>query len=137
MNSVTWKGNLAFEGHSKNGSSFVMDASRDHGGEGLGPSPIEALVCSAAACSAMDVISILQKKRQVVTSYHITIDYDRQEEGDYPRPITGLRLTHVLAGEDLDPAAVERAVQLSDEKYCSVIASLRANVSVVSGWKIA
>lgn len=112
-----------------------MDASRDHGGEGAGPTPFEAFLCSAAACSAIDVVSILEKKRQTVKEYRIEFSFE-QKEGEFPHPLENLRVTHVIRGENIDPSAIEQAVRLSDEKYCSVIASLRANVSVSSDWKV-
>lgn len=137
MASVTWKGNRKFEAQSQNGVSWVMDATADHGGEGAGPSPFEAFLSSAAACSAVDVISILEKKQQTITRYHVEIESVRRVEGDFPHPLVNLKLTHVVEGKDIDPNAVAQAVKLSDEKYCSVIASLRERVSVTSLWKVA
>ncbi len=113
-----------------------MDAQADHGGAGRGPTPVEALVASAAACSAMDVVSILTKKKQKLLSYRLEVEWDRGPEGEYPRPITDIRIRHILAGESLDENAVERAVQLSDEKYCTVVATLRRETQVSSSWEM-
>ncbi len=128
-------GNMAFEAHTPSGSKFVLDAYPESGGEGHGPTPVEALLSSAAACSGMDVISILRKKRQQVTGYRIVVETERSvPEGQYPRPFSKIVIRHELEGDNLDAAAVARAVELSDEKYCTVVATLRAAPEVVSEW---
>lgn len=127
---------MAFEAEPPSGNKFVFDAHADFGGQNLGPSPLEALLGSVAACSAMDVLSILQKKKQLVKSYRIEVEGDRNPPGEWPRPYKSIRIRHVVEGENLDPAAVARAVELSDEKYCSVIATLRAAPTVSSEWTI-
>lgn len=119
-------GKRAFEATPPSGNRFFMDAHPDSGGQGLGPTPLEALLGSLAACSAMDVVQILDKKRQNVTSYRVEIDGERSAEGVYPRPYVQLVVRHIVEGIDLDEQAVRQAVRLSDEKYCSVAATLRA-----------
>lgn len=136
MLKVDWKGGMAFEAVGQGGSRVVMDAHPDFGGTGSGVSPVEALLTSAAACSGIDVLSILGKKRQVVTSYRIEVEGVRPEPGVWPRPFSSITLRHVLEGPDLDPEAVARAVELSDEKYCTVVTTLRAAPEVVSEWRI-
>ncbi|HRJ25982.1 MAG TPA: OsmC family protein [Fimbriimonadaceae bacterium] len=125
MVNVQWQGDMRFQATSVEGTSWMMDAYPEEGQVGAGPTPVQALVASVAGCMAMDVISILQKKQQKVTSYRIDLEWERGPEGVYPRPITQLTLRHVFAGEGLDPTAVHRAIQLSDEKYCTVMATLR------------
>lgn len=129
---VRWIGGMAFETEAPTGVRFVMDSHPEFGGQKRGPTPVEALLASAAACSAIDVISVMEKKRQKVASYHIEVTWERGPEGVYPRPITSMRIRHILNGENLDPAAVAKAVQLSDEKYCSVLATLRIPVDVTT-----
>lgn len=136
MVQVIWGGAMEFVANPPSGCTLTLDAHPDSGGGGGGPTPVEALLASLAACSAMDVISILQKKRQRVSSYRIEIDGDRVPPGAFPRPFTAIRIKHIVAGEDLDPEAVARAVELSDEKYCSVIATLRAAPPITSNWEI-
>lgn len=116
---------MAFEALPPSGNPFTMDAYPEVGGQGLGPTPLEAFVSAVAACSAMDVISILGKKQQKVTSYKIEIDGERGPEGVYPRGYVSLTIKHLVEGPGLDDVAVARAVQLSDEKYCSVMATIR------------
>ena len=114
----------------------MLDAHPESGGQNLGPTPVEALLGSAAACSAMDVISILEKKKQVVTSYRVEVDGVRGEPGVYPRPFQSITIKHIVKGENLDPMAVARAVELSDGKYCTVVTTLRATPEVRSEWEI-
>ena len=127
---------MAFEAIPESGNRFVMDSSPDHGGLNRGPSPLETLICAAAACSAIDVVSILEKKRQTISSYRVEVLSERSPDGTWPRPITSLRVKHIINGPNLSEEAVERAVQLSDEKYCSVIATLRTEVEVQSLWEL-
>lgn len=127
---------MAFEATPPTGNKFVMDAYPESGGHDLGPTPVEALLASLAACTAMDVLLILQKKRAKVESYRIEVDGERASDGPYPRPFTSLTVRHFLAGEGLDPKAVEQAVALSDEKYCTVMATLRAEPKISTEWSI-
>ena len=133
---VEWKGKRVFEGNPGSGNKFTLDAYRESGGQDKGPAPLEAFLLSGAACSAMDVLQILEKKRQIVTSYRVEVEGVRPEEGPYPRPFSSLVFRHILEGEGLDPLAVEQAVRLSDEKYCTVIATLRAAPNITSDFKI-
>lgn len=137
MVTVEWKESMVFEAVGDGGNPFMFDAYPESGGQGKGPTPLEGFLGALAACAAMDVVSILAKKRQVVTGYRIEVDGDRTPPGsDYPRPYTALRVRHILRGENLDPDAVARAVQLSDEKYCSVSATLRFGPPVTSEWAL-
>ena len=104
---------------------MTFDTNPDEGGDLSGPSPVEALVCSLAAC--MDVASLMPKMRQDVTDYRIEVEWERGLEGEWPRPVTKVTLRHYLKGNDLDPALIEKAIRLSDEKYCSVLATIRSN----------
>jgi putative redox protein len=106
----------------------------DSGPDVTDPSPTQALLASAAACTGMDVISILRKKRQRVTGYEIEIVGDRADT--HPRKFTKLALVHRFHGMDLSPAALEEAIRLSEEKYCSVMATLRGCVEITSRYEI-
>jgi putative redox protein len=136
MVKVDWIKDRVFEASPPSGVKFTIDSHPEFGGTMQGPTPVETLLGAIAACSAIDVLAILEKKRQKVTSYRVEVDGDRVEPGTYPRPFTALRVRHILTGENLDPAAVARAVELSDEKYCSVIATLRGAPAVSSVWAI-
>lgn len=122
---LEWKGDLAFEITDAEGDKCMMNSDRDAPDHLKGPSPMQALAASIGACAAMDVIAILKKKRQDVTSYRVVVDADRAPEGTYPRPFTSVVVRHIVEGCNLDEGAVKRAVELSDQKYCSVAATIR------------
>jgi len=92
-------------------------------------SPVETVLAALAACSAMDVVSILEKKRQVVTSYQIRVTGDQRTE--YPQVYTRIDVIHVVEGTVLLEHAVRRAVELSASKYCPVNAMLSAGATEV------
>jgi putative redox protein len=131
---LEWKEGLTFEAQVPSGVDLVFD-SADDGEIPKGPSPMEAFLTSLAACTAMDVISILEKKRQKVASYRIEIEGDRNPPGSWPRPFTEFRIKHSVTGE-VDPVALQRAINLSEETYCSVSATLKAMPKVVNTWEI-
>ncbi len=114
---------MEFEASTPSGVTVPLDGAKNDEGR-TGPYPMEALLSAIAACSGMDVISILEKKRQKVTAYYIEIDGTRPPAGEFPRPFTTLTMTHHLEGEGIDPVAVERAIELSNTKYCSVMSTL-------------
>lgn len=133
---VRWKGDMTFEAQGPSGASFVMDAYPESGGSNSGPTPVEALIAALAGCAAMDVISILRKKKQEVDSYRVEVKWTRAPEGVWPRPVAGATIKHIVGGPNIDPSAVERAVQLSDEKYCSVMATVRQGAELKSEWSV-
>ncbi len=99
-------------------------------GHGRGASPLKLMLASLAACSAMDVVSILRKGRQPLVGLVISVDGDRVE--DHPRRYTRFVVTYRAWGPGLDPDAVERAVSLSQDRYCSVSATLREGAAIES-----
>ncbi len=107
-------------------TAFVLDGAVEDGGLGQGLRPFEALLSAMAGCSAMDVVLILQKMRQEITGLTVNVVGERAD--DYPRPLVKATLEYVVRGRQLSPQAVERAVRLSREKYCGVIASLKTEV---------
>jgi putative redox protein len=120
---VVWKGKMAFEGSSISGFTLPLDTSVDSGGEDNGFRPMELLLVGLAGCTAMDVISILQKKRQDVTNLEVRV-VEAERAADHPRIYTHIVLEYVVTGRNIERAAVERSVELSSTKYCSVEAML-------------
>jgi putative redox protein len=118
--SVTWQDGTSFTGTADSG--FTLETGTNAAGNKIGSSPMELLLISLAGCTAMDVISILQKKRQAVTDFQVQVEGDRAE--DHPKLYTHLRVHYVVRGRDISPEAVERAIALSTDKYCSVSAML-------------
>lgn len=114
---LTLTGEMRFEAVPGSGKRIVID----DGPDGDGPSPAELIGIALGGCTAMDVISILRKKRQVVTGYEVRVTALQREER--PHAFIRFDVVHVLDG-DLDPAAVRRAIDLSSRKYCSVGSTL-------------
>ncbi len=98
------------------------------------PTPMELLLVALGSCTGVDVVSILKKKREVVTGYRVEITGRRREE--HPRSYESLQVHHVITGRNVSAQAVAQAVKLSDEKYCSVAATLRPAAEIVSTFEI-
>src|SRR5438067_11017138 len=101
---------------------------------GSAATPMELLLIALGSCTGVDVISILKKKRQKVTDYRIEVSYERREE--FPRSYTRLNVKHIVRGRGLSEPAVARAIELSDQKYCSVAATLRGSAEIVTSYEI-
>jgi putative redox protein len=129
LQSVEGEG-LVFEARVGSGVSFLLDSAP----EPKGPSPVETLLAALGGCAAMDVIAILRKKRQVVLGYEVAVAGERAAE--HPRRFTRIEVVHRVHGRDLEPAAIEEAIRLSDTTYCSVHATLAPGVEIVSRYEI-
>ena len=127
-------GPMRFDVTSGSGHTIVVDTKREGGGEDSGPSPVELVLMSLASCSGMDVISILRKKRQDVTSYEVRVRGVRTDE--YPQVYTAIEIEHVITGHGVQPEAVARAIELSETKYCSVSAMLGATATLTSSYQV-
>jgi putative redox protein len=113
---VNWQGNMTFTGTSPSGFPVQMDADSSQGGSGNGARPMEMIALGLAGCTAMDVISILKKKRQAVTQFEVQVDAPRSHE--YPQVFTSAVITYVITGKNIDEAAILRAIELTATKYC-------------------
>lgn len=111
--------------------AFLLDS----GAEAEGPSPMQAMMAALGGCTAMDVISILRKKRQPVTGYEVEVVGERRTD-QHPKVFTRLEVVHRLRGRGVSPAAVAEAIQLSDTKYCPVHAMLGTTVAIASRFEI-
>ncbi len=119
---VKWKQGLAFDGAADSGFSLNLGADPEAGGGGEGFRPMELMALSLAGCTAMDVISILQKKRQQVSGFEVHLDAQRAEE--HPKVFTGAVIRYLISGQGVDEAAVLRAIELSAQRYCPAQAML-------------
>ena len=131
---LTWKSGLAFKGVANSNIEVPLDASIEHGGGGAGVVPMEMILMGLGGCTAMDVISILSKKRQEVTSFEILLHGDRATE--HPKVFTDITIEYVVKGKGLDPEAVARAVELSENKYCPGMAMLRKAANIQTKYTI-
>ena len=115
---VQWKENMTFIGTPDSGFSVQMDADSSFGGTNQGIRPMEMVALGLASCTGMDVISILRKKRQQVTQFEVRVNAPRSAE--HPKVFTRALITYIVAGTDIDEAAVLRSIELSMTKYCPV-----------------
>jgi putative redox protein len=119
----------------KSGSGFTIDLDSSAGGDDrAGASPTEAVLGALAACTAMDVASILRKKRQVPERYEIAVSGARAEE--HPQVFTSIVVEHRITG-DVDPESVRRSVELSATRYCPVSAMLSHGVRIEHRYRLA
>ena len=115
--SIKWVEDVMFLGQSGSGHTVVMDGPPEAGGHNLGIRPMEMLLLGMGGCTAFDVVTILRKARQNVTSCRVELDAQRAE--DVPKVFTRIRVHFIVSGKELSEAQVSRALALSFEKYCS------------------
>lgn len=131
---VDWKGGIKFEGNSAFGHPLVMDGAEKAGGEEAGYKPNELLLFAVAGCTGIDVVRILQKQRQKLTSLEIEVTAHQSDE--YPRPFHTVEVKYIARGENLDEKKLAKAVELSEEKYCVVSQTLRAEAKIVTSYEV-
>ncbi|MER3543869.1 MAG: osmotically inducible protein OsmC [Chloroflexota bacterium] len=131
---VVWRGGMQFEGIAPSGHRLMLDSAPEVGGADAGLRPMELVLLALAGCTAMDVISILRKKRQDVTGFEVRVRSERAQE--HPKVYTHIALEYIVRGRNISPEAVARAITLSKEKYCSVHAMLRSSVPIAYGFRI-
>jgi putative redox protein len=130
---ITWVDGLQFVGESASGHGLVIDSSVDGGGHDAGPRPMELVLMGVMGCTAMDVISILKKKRQKVASLKISAKGEQAD--DAPRYFTHIELEYVATG-DVEEEALRRAIELSETKYCSAMATLNGRTQFSSKYRV-
>ena len=119
-----WKHDDVFEGNSEEGNKIVFDADSAHA---HGASPMQAVLMALCACTSVDVVSILKKKRQEITGLRVSASAERAENA--PKVFTEIKLTYAVSGK-VDRKAAEDAVSLSKNKYCSVSKMLEGTVKI-------
>lgn len=125
---VTWQQNLSFAGKMDSGHETLMD------GEGKAISPMESVLVAAGACSSVDVVEILKKGRIELAQCQCILEAKRADSP--PRVFTEIHAHYVVSGNGLTEKAVQRAVQLSAEKYCSVMLMLEKTVNITTSYEI-
>jgi len=125
---------MTFHGTADSGFAVKMDAHPSVGGDDDGVRPLELLLIGLGGCTAMDVVSILRKKRQELNGYEIQLHADRAEE--HPKVFTAVTIKHIVRGRGVDPKAVERAIELSATKYCSAHAMLSKTATITSTFEV-
>ncbi|MDX1412813.1 MAG: OsmC family protein [Candidatus Promineifilaceae bacterium] len=131
---VTLDHGMRFTGSADTGHPIVMDASPVVGGEDSGPRPMELILAALCGCTAMDVISILRKKRQEVSG--LQVKAHAEQNNGHPRVFTEIHLEYIITGKNVDPKAVERSIKLSADIYCPAQAMLSKVAEMTSSFSI-
>jgi len=124
---VVWNQGLQFVGTSGSGHGIVIDVKKDKGGFGAGASNTELLLMALCGCTGMDVLSILRKKRLAVDDFEVAAE--AEISSDLPKRITDIEVVYRVWGSDIPAQALEEAIKLSKEKYCSVSNSLNSRIT--------
>lgn len=131
---VRWAGDASFVAESESGHQVIMDGPPDFGGQNKGPRPMEMLLIGMGGCTSFDVVLILKKSRQDIRDCVAEITAERAETD--PKVFTKIHIHFVVTGKDLDPKRVEKAVTLSEEKYCSASIMLGKTAEITHGIEI-
>lgn len=131
---ITLRDGMRFDALGTDGVAVSLDSDAVHGGSGAGLRPMELLLVALGGCSAMDVITILRKKRQEVTEYRVEVGGVQAQE--YPHVFTAITMRHILHGSNLADEAVRRSIELSESKYCSAYAMLKQVADITSSFEI-
>jgi len=131
---VRWHGGLTFHGTADSGFEVTLGAERAVGGDDDGFRPMELMALSLAGCTAMDVISILRKKRQEITDFQVEVKAERAEE--HPKVFTGAVVEYEITGRGVQEEAVRRSIGLSAERYCPAQGMLARLIPMQLGYRI-
>ena len=131
---VKWVDGVMFVGETGSGHAVVMDGPPDHGGRNIGMRPMEMLLLGVGGCSSFDVVQILQKGRNNIVNCVAEVTAERVDA--IPSVFGKIHLHFIVTGHDLKPAAVERAVKLSAEKYCSASIMLSKAVEITHNFEV-
>lgn len=125
---------VSFRGLTGSGHTVIMDGAPEAGGKNSGPRPMEMILLGLGGCTAFDVVHILRRGRQAITGCEVEMDAQRAEMD--PKVFTHIHLHFIITGNNLDPKQVERAINLSAEKYCSASMMLKATVDITHDFEI-
>ena len=125
--SISWKDGMAFEAE-VNGHKMMLDAAEKNGGHNLGPRPKVLMLVALAGCTAMDVVSILTKMRVELDNFDVKVEGEQSEE--HPVHYTNMHIIYEFWGKDLPLEKLEKAINLSHDRYCGVSAVYRKAMPV-------
>ena len=131
---MKWTGGLKFEGTSAYGHKIITDAGKNAGGEEAGYKATELLLYAIAGCAGIDVVRILEKQRQKLTSLEIEMTAHHNEH--YPKPFHTIEVKFIARGENIDPKKLEQAIKLSEDKYCMVSQTIKNETKVETSFEI-
>ena len=125
---------MAFMAETGTGHILNMDGAPEAGGRNLAPRPMELMLAGAGGCTAFDVVLILQRSRQNISACEVSLQAERAETD--PKVFTKINLHFTVKGKDLDPSKVERAINLSHDKYCSATAMLANTAEITHTFEV-
>lgn len=131
---VKWVEHMTFVGESGSGHSLIMDGPPEYGGRNLAPRPMEMVLLGLGGCSAFDVVHFLRKARQDVSDCVVEIDAKRADA--IPAVFTKIHIKYLVSGSRLDDRQVDRAINLSAQKYCSVSIMLAKTAQISHDYEI-
>jgi len=131
---ISWKGNVSFLAESGSGHTVLMDGAPEAGGQNLGPRPMELLLMGLGGCSSFDVVLILKKARQEISD--CVVEIEAQRASSDPKVFTDIHLHFIITGHNIKTQQVERAIDLSAEKYCSASIMLKQTVNITHDYEI-
>ncbi|MFZ1852072.1 MAG: OsmC family protein [Nitrosomonas sp.] len=131
---ISWKGNVSFLAESGSGHTVLMDGAPEAGGQNLGPRPMELLLMGLGGCTSFDVVLILKKARQDITD--CVVEIEAQRASSDPKVFTDIHLHFIITGHNIKTQQVERAIDLSAEKYCSASIMLKQTVNITHDYEI-
>ncbi|MEQ1739389.1 MAG: OsmC family protein [Methyloglobulus sp.] len=131
---IKWVDGMMFVGETGSGHAVVIDGPPDHGGRNMGMRPMEMILLAVGSCSSFDVVQILQKGRNNVTGCVAEVAGERVDT--IPSVFSKIHLHYIVSGKDLKASAVERAVKLSAEKYCSASIMLSKAVEITHDFEV-
>lgn len=131
---IKWVEEVCFVGESGSGHAIVMDGAPEGGGRNLGMRPMETVLVGTGGCSAYDVVHILKKSRAAISDCVVEIESERA--ADDPKVFTSIHMHFIVSGKNLKPQQVERAIQLSADKYCSASIMLGKTAAITHDFEI-
>jgi len=131
---IKWVEGVSFLAQTESNHAILMDGAPEGGGRNLGPRPMETLLAGTGGCTAYDVVTILRKARQDITDCVVEVDAERAPQD--PKVFTEIHLHFVVTGRNVDARHVERAIQLSAEKYCSASIMLAKTARITHDFEI-
>jgi len=125
---------ITLAGKSDSNHWVTLDGPENFGGFSAGPRPMELMLLGLAGCAAMDVLSILRKKRVNLSDFNMNVEAERAE--DHPRVFTRIKLNYMFTGKNIHPSDIERSIKLTEEKYCGATAMLKSAVEINHDYQI-
>jgi putative redox protein len=131
---VKWVEQASFLGETESNHAVLMDGPPTAGGRNLGPRPMEMLLIGTGGCTCFDVVSILKKSRQAISDCYVELSAERAETE--PKVFTKIHMHFVVTGKNIKPDAVEKAIKLSAEKYCSASIMLGQTAAITHDFEV-